>query len=78
MPCIRLGTLMSSQFRPLPTQIDLPASKRSGLLEAMRALQDVEGISLIQFEKRDVVRHPLVQRIVGAYERHRGTGQPGV
>ena len=61
-----------------PTQIDLPASKRSGLLEAMRALQDVEGISLIQFEKRDVVRHPLVQRIVGAYERHRGTGQPGV
>jgi len=59
-----------------PTQIDLPASKRSGLLEAIRALTDVEGISLIHFEKRDVVRHPLVQRIVGAYERHRGTQHP--
>ena len=61
-----------------PTQIDLPPSKRSGLLEAMRALPGVEGISLIHFEKRDVVRHPLVQRIVGAYERHRGTQQPTV
>ena len=59
-----------------PTQIDLPASKRSGLVEAQRALVDIEGIALIQFGKRDVVRHPLVQRIVGAYERHRGTRQP--
>ena len=59
-----------------PTQIDLPASKRSGLVEAQRALVDIEGIALIQFGKRDVVRHPLVQRIVGAYERHRGTQQP--
>jgi phosphate starvation-inducible PhoH-like protein len=58
-----------------PTQIDLPSHKRSGLLEAIRALQGVEGISVIQFEKRDVVRHPLVQRIVHAYERHRGTQQ---
>ncbi len=59
-----------------PTQIDLPASKKSGLLEAQRALQSVEGVALVQFEKRDIVRHPLVQRIVHAYERHRGTGQP--
>ena len=59
-----------------PTQIDLPSSKKSGLLEAQRALKGVEGIALIQFEKRDVVRHPLVQRIVVAYERHRGTQQP--
>ncbi len=60
-----------------PTQIDLPSSKKSGLLEAQRALKSVEGIALIQFEKRDVVRHPLVQRIVTAYERHRGTQAPG-
>jgi phosphate starvation-inducible PhoH-like protein len=58
-----------------PTQVDLPASKKSGLIEAQRALQGVEGIALVQFEKRDVVRHPLVQRIVHAYERHRGTQQ---
>ncbi len=58
-----------------PTQIDLPSNKRSGLLEAVRALHDVEGIAVVQFEKRDVVRHPLVQRIVHAYERHRGTQQ---
>ena len=59
-----------------PTQIDLPASKKSGVLEAQRALQGVEGVAIVQFEKRDIVRHPLVQRIVHAYERHRGTGQP--
>jgi phosphate starvation-inducible PhoH-like protein len=58
------------------TQIDLPASKKSGLIEAQRALKGTEGIAVIQFEKRDVVRHPLVQRIVHAYERHRGTQQP--
>ena len=58
-----------------PTQIDLPQNKRSGLVEAVRALDQVEGIAVIQFEKRDVVRHPLVQRIVHAYERHRGTQQ---
>ena len=56
-----------------PTQIDLPQHKRCGLLEAQRALVGVEGIALIQFDKRDVVRHPLVQKIVHAYERHRGT-----
>ena len=56
-----------------PSQIDLPRSKRSGLVEAETALKDVEGISLVRFEKKDVVRHPLVQRIVHAYELHRGT-----
>jgi phosphate starvation-inducible PhoH-like protein len=54
-----------------PTQIDLPASKRSGLIEAQLALASVEGIGMVRFEKRDVVRHPLVQRIVNAYEEHR-------
>jgi phosphate starvation-inducible PhoH-like protein len=54
-----------------PTQIDLPSSKRSGLVEAQQALIEVEGIGMVRFEKRDVVRHPLVQRIVNAYELHR-------
>ncbi len=58
-----------------PTQIDLPLKKKSGLVEAIHALPDVDGVALIRFEKRDVVRHPLVQRIVHAYELHRGTYQ---
>src|ERR1700689_871979 len=56
-------------------QIDLPAHKHSGLLEAERALRGVEGIALIEFTRRDVVRHPLVQRIIAAYEDHRGRHQ---
>ena len=54
------------------TQIDLPAHKRCCLLEAQHALQVVEGIAVVEFTKRDVVRHPLVQRIISAYEEHRG------
>jgi phosphate starvation-inducible PhoH-like protein len=54
------------------TQIDLPPHKHSGLVEAHRALKHVEGIAVIEFSKRDVVRHPLVQKIIGAYEEHRG------
>lgn len=57
------------------TQIDLPPHKQSGLLEAHRVLKDVEGIAVIEFSKRDVVRHPLVQRIISAYEQHRGTAK---
>src|SRR5712664_1701435 len=52
------------------TQIDLPGGKRSGLLEAVDVLKGVEGISFIQFDERDVVRHSLVQRIVKAYEKY--------
>ena len=51
------------------TQIDLPAGKRSGLLDAVEVLNGVEGISFVHFGERDVVRHSLVQRIVKAYER---------
>ncbi|KAB2664903.1 MAG: PhoH family protein [Verrucomicrobia bacterium] len=72
----RLGFGSKAVITGDPTQVDLPQHKRSGLLEAIRALHQVEGISIVQFEKRDVVRHPLVQRIVHAYERHRGTQQP--
>jgi len=52
------------------TQIDLPAGKRSGLLDAMDVLKGVEGISFVSFNEKDVVRHGLVQRIVRAYERY--------
>ena len=52
------------------TQIDLPPGKRSGLLDAIEVLRGVEGISQIFFDDRDVVRHPMVQRIVKAYERY--------
>jgi phosphate starvation-inducible PhoH-like protein len=52
------------------TQIDLPTGKRSGLLEAVDVLSDVEGISFIYFNEKDVVRHDLVQRIIRAYERY--------
>ena len=54
------------------TQIDLPPHKHSGLLEAHRALNNTDGIAIVEFSKRDVVRHPLVQRIISAYEEHRG------
>src|SRR6185369_12713561 len=52
------------------TQIDLPAGRRSGLIDATEVLRGVEGISFVQFDDRDVVRHTLVQRIVKAYERY--------
>ena len=52
------------------TQIDLPAEKRSGLVEAAEVLRGVEGIGFMRFTELDVVRHPLVQSIIRAYERH--------
>jgi phosphate starvation-inducible PhoH-like protein len=52
------------------TQIDLPPGKTSGLIEARDVVSGVEGISFIHFNDRDVVRHPLVQRIVRAYESY--------
>jgi phosphate starvation-inducible PhoH-like protein len=52
------------------TQIDLPAGKTSGLIEAERILSDIEGIKFIYFSEKDVVRHKLVQEIVKAYERY--------
>ena len=55
------------------TQIDLPNGRRSGLIDAMEVLRGVEGISFVQFDERDVVRHTLVQRIVKAYERYNET-----
>src|SRR5947199_113638 len=53
------------------TQIDLPANKRSGVLEALQALKNVSGIATVYFTERDVVRHELVRAIIGAYQAHR-------
>jgi phosphate starvation-inducible PhoH-like protein len=55
------------------TQIDLPTGRRSGLVDAVDVLRGVEGISFVQFDEKDVVRHSLVQRIVKAYERYNET-----
>ena len=55
------------------TQIDLPRNKLSGLVEAVSALRDVQGIGMHFFSEKDVVRHPLVQSIVLAYKDHRGS-----
>jgi len=52
------------------TQIDLPRDKKSGLNEAIRILNDIEGIGISMLTNKDVVRHPLVQRIIKAYEKH--------
>jgi phosphate starvation-inducible PhoH-like protein len=71
----RLGHGSKAVITGDETQIDLPAHKKSGLAEAHRALKNTEGIAIIEFSKRDVVRHPLVQRIIAAYEHHRGTGK---
>ena len=52
------------------TQIDLPSGRTSGLVEASKVVRSVDGIALIHFDERDVVRHPLVQAIVKAYEAY--------
>jgi len=52
------------------TQIDLPKGIKSGLKHAVEVLEDVEGIGFTWFDARDVVRHPLVKKILHAYERH--------
>ena len=51
------------------TQIDLPSSQKSGLVQAMHILKEVKGISFIELNKKDIVRHKLVTRIVEAYEK---------
>jgi phosphate starvation-inducible PhoH-like protein len=59
------------------TQIDLPIGRTSGLVEAMKVVSNIEGISFLYFDERDVVRHKLVQQIVKAYESFGGGGAAG-
>jgi len=58
------------------TQIDLPRKSESGLVQAMRILSGIEGVSVIKFDERDIIRHKLVKRIVKAYEDEE-TGSSG-
>lgn len=58
-----------------PSQVDLKRGVRSGLAEAINALPSVQGVEFIHFEPTDVVRLPVVQRIIEAYRLHRGTGE---
>lgn len=66
----RMGTNTKMIITGDCTQIDLPSSQRSGLIEAMHILKGVKGIAFIEMNKKDIVRHKLVTRIVEAYEKH--------
>src|ERR1700691_1817199 len=57
------------------TQIDLPNERRSGLVEAIDVVGKIEGIAMIRFDERDVVRHSLVQRIIKAYDEYPGAAK---
>ncbi len=65
----RLGFSSQAVITGDPTQTDLPPGQVSGLLEAVELLAGIEGIAFVQFSDQDVVRHPLVQRVIRAYER---------
>jgi phosphate starvation-inducible protein PhoH and related proteins len=65
----RLGVNSKMVIAGDDTQIDLEKPKRSGILQAMRILKDIEEISFIRFTKEDISRHPVVEKIVAAYEK---------
>jgi phosphate starvation-inducible PhoH-like protein len=52
------------------TQIDLPAFKQRGLIQAMRIVDGIDGVSIIHMHNYDVVRHPIVSKIIDAYEEN--------
>jgi phosphate starvation-inducible PhoH-like protein len=69
----RLGFDSKAVINGDPTQVDLPRGAVSGLVEARRALAGISGIGFVEFDQRDVVRHPLVQEIILAYQRYEPT-----
>jgi phosphate starvation-inducible PhoH-like protein len=73
MALTRLGEESHMVVTGDPSQSDLPGGEASGLNEALAVLQDVEGVGIAHFTERDVVRHPLVGRIVAAYNRRAGS-----
>ena len=76
----RIGSSSTAVITGDITQIDLPRGQRSGLRHVIDVLRGVEGISFTFFDSRDVVRHPLVARILDAYEAHEeraGEGRDG-
>jgi phosphate starvation-inducible PhoH-like protein len=72
----RLGENASMVVTGDLTQVDLPSGELSGLGEAVKILEGIEGISFVRFTDADVVRHPLVMRMVRAYESHEGRARP--
>ena len=64
----RLGFHSKAVITGDVTQIDLPLGKKSGLIEALEVCGNIEGIGVLQFGEKDVVRHNLVQQIIRAYE----------
>jgi phosphate starvation-inducible PhoH-like protein len=70
----RLGRSARAVITGDVTQADLPAGCESGLIHAWRTLRGLEGVAFVRLERPDIVRHPLVQRIVEAYEREDGAG----
>ncbi|MEM8540756.1 MAG: PhoH family protein, partial [Pseudomonadota bacterium] len=56
-----------------PSQVDLPRGEKSGLIEALSVLDEVDGIAKVKFKDADVVRHPLVAKIVSAYDKAHGS-----
>ncbi len=73
----RLGFGSTAVITGDPSQVDLPRGQKSGLKHVLGVLDGVEGISFTHFEAKDVVRHPLVQRIVLAYEAHEQANPTG-
>ena len=71
----RLGFKSKAIITGDVTQIDLPDTKRSGLLEAIKVLKNVGDIGILHFTEKDVVRHRLVQAIIKAYERYYEEGK---
>lgn len=68
----RLGFYSKAVITGDITQIDLPDGRQSGLIHLQQVLRNIDGISFVYFSERDVVRHPLVQDIIKAYERYEG------
>ena len=73
----RLGFNSKAVITGDVTQTDLPAGKSSGLVNAEKVLNGVDGIGFVYFSKEDVVRHELVQRIIEAYEKTTVEGTNG-
>jgi len=71
----RLGYNTKAVVTGDTTQVDLPAQKRSGLIEALETLAKVKEVGLVKLEEKDVIRHPLVRRIIKAYEERRQCDQ---
>jgi len=67
----RMGERSQAVVTGDPSQVDLPPNTRSGLADAVRRLDGIDGVAIVRLRNRDIVRHPVVQRIIDAYERDR-------